>query len=118
MDERQKFYDAIQREILDLATEDRYGLWEIVGSIEQDHPELTSEEALSTAKEMVGSMLRAGLLGMEREHPSEHYVELEDQEALEISAKDHSWEIPKTGGRDPLYWVYATDAGRRAYHRK
>ncbi len=42
-------------------------------------------------------MLDAGLLGMERELPSENFVELDDQEAHEILAKDAFWEIPNPG---------------------
>jgi hypothetical protein len=104
--------DDLQREVLTMATEDMYGLYEIVWTLNESHPDVPKEEKVALGREVIRGLLGRQLVELHRlewNPPREVRVILPDE--LEAVLQDPSSWDP---GQEYIGFV-ATSEGIRQY---
>lgn len=101
--------------ILDLVTEDSFGLWEIASDFVERYNDRTASEATRLAQATALDLLKEGLVSLwsqtdvgaeERAIPS--------TEAKTALSEASNWDWPGASGI--MFRLLATEAGKRAYH--
>jgi hypothetical protein len=105
--------------ILDLAVEDWYGLWEVVGHIPDNEPRRPSSPSSPppTLDELIDALrdlLARGFveLGI-RDSPSAPGSAVSDPSTWPDLTRHETWAVP--AGAEPAHVFTATDAGAEAY---
>ena len=98
--------------VLDGATEDYCGLWEVAWAIDTKNPGMGIDRARQEARDASLDLLREGLIGVyltdEYLHPIER---LTGQEAEETLTREENWLVPEAALR---YALTSTEEGDRA----
>ena len=110
-----KFFEQRRNTVLDLATEDAYGLWEIVGAFKIDFPNLDDEAALNIARETVHAMIDENLIELYVCKPSSEVIEpaVSAERAIAIINDVKNWHVPQPGEKQ--FRLASTKRGDRAY---
>jgi hypothetical protein len=106
----------LRAEVLSLATEDRFGLYEVVWRLNALHPEASAAQKVEAAQLAMADLLDAGLVEIcfGTGSACEALPRLESRQAV---ADPGAWASPHgTDGR--LYTFSATPRGEREYFRQ
>ena len=108
-------------EILSDSSEDYIGLYEVVWRINTLYPEPTQQEREMAARYAVATLLSREWIEVFRtrdyfskEKPVE-FVRVDGAETEKVLTDPVSWE-PFEKGKDPWYWIAATEKGEDAYN--
>lgn len=101
-----------KQEILDLAVEDRYGLWELAWRLAAAGLANPGEDAVALARAVTLELLNDGLITIADEtgRPS---LATDDEEARRMVASDAPWRAPDAGVHGTF--VVATASGRTTH---
>jgi len=103
-----------ERDILELSTEDYYGLWEVRWEIERLFPNARGDEVLERSRRAVQTLLRLGLIAVfSGEMKDNDMLPVDDVRLQEILTSAQSWDQPSPGNEQLA--IAATEAGERAY---
>jgi len=102
---------AIEREILSLATEDYQALWEIRSQVEQLWPALY-DDAKEAVTQATLKLLARGWVEIFEGLLDDRANALPQDVAKEVLRDATAWDLPREGSRD--LWIAATKAGERA----
>lgn len=103
-----------ERTILELATEDFYGLWEVRWEIERLFPAAELDEVLARSREVVLHLLRRGWIDVfSGELKGNDMLPVDEAALAEVLGSPESWE--QLSPDKPQLAIAATDAGERAY---
>ncbi len=103
---------AIEHEILSLATEDYQGLWEIRSQVEQLWPAL-GQDVKKTVTQAALNLLERGWVEIFEGVLDGRATALPQDVAKKILRGATAWDLPQEGERD--LWIASTDAGEQAY---
>ena len=102
-------------DILDLVTEDSYGLWEIAAVFKDRHRDRTASKALSLAQATAIELLADGLVALwSQPDVGSEEVLVPPEVARAALMEGARWEWPT--GPGPMLRLLATEAGIRAYY--
>jgi hypothetical protein len=103
--------------IMDLGTEDYYGLYEVIWALNNSHRGVSSEATLSMAKLSMASLLNRGHVKLYRTvWLNDTHEPLSDAEADSVIRRSSSWAEPAAEGAGEYYCFAATAAGEKAYY--
>jgi hypothetical protein len=108
--------DKVRMEALSLATEDYFGLYELIWGLNARFPDASIDEKLNAAQAALAELLSQGLVEVyfARSSPSE-YIPLDPKRAPTLIADPDSWRSPSQVLDGTFYAFCATPAGERAY---
>ena len=110
----EKAWRSPKIEILDLISDDSYGLWEITGWLEERVPD--PGEARNVAAHELTEMQAAGLVEiLHRESFDSPERGMDPDEALRRLRVDRYWQVPQPGTDEDEVRAAATDAGIKYY---
>jgi len=102
---------TLEWEILSMATEDWFPLWNILQTVRSVFPDVSEEETREVAERAVTNLLDQGLIQFCYDYSdAETLDQLESRIALAAAS---SWELPAESLRQVCY--AATEAGERRY---
>ena len=105
-------HQAIERTILDICSEDEYGLWEILWRIRTVYPQLELETARALAANAVIELNANGYVTIEERTP-ERSIAVTGGAVRNLVAAPGPWAEPTAGA--VTYWAFATEQGRQRY---
>lgn len=106
-----------QRKILALCTEDAYGLWEILWSLQELFPDSTHAELRTTAESALKELLVKGWVCLfRRSGAAGEEVVLQLEEAGTAISDQRNWAEPTVDAEQIV--VGATAEGEQAYYRR
>ena len=101
----------VEKEVLELACEDYYGLYEIIWTLNASHPEISESEKIACATLAVQSLLNRGWIQLySSEWPSQSHKLLSSSELRSISLSD---DIELWQPSEQNISFAATDAGEK-----
>ncbi|MFO7271779.1 MAG: hypothetical protein DIU58_010060 [Sphaerobacter thermophilus] len=106
--------DEARRQILSMAVDDAFGLWELRWTLEACFPEIPRPALLKIVQEALYGLVAAGLVAVEIDDPAAGSVQRTVDEAARIIAEERWWEPPAEPPA-PRVVFFATPAGERAY---
>lgn len=104
----------VDRDILELAVEDLYGLWELVWRAKRRYPETSDSDVRAIVQDSVRRLLGEGLISLYRRAAEDNFAAVSPRSAESILTDPRNWDEPRS---DPLeFRVGATEQGKRQYH--
>jgi hypothetical protein len=102
----------LEREVWTMATEDMYGLYEIVWTLNELHPDVPKEEKVAVGREVIRGFLGRQLIALHRLewHPPREVGAIPSDEVEAVLEDPSSWEP----GQEYIGFV-ATAEGMRQY---
>ncbi len=104
--------DEIEAAILEMINEDRYGLYEIIWTLNTSHPDVSEADKVAAARPVVKELVARGqiILGRERWASSHSARPLDAAETDRILGDPASW----TAGDEFVDFEHASQAGGAA----
>lgn len=106
--------DEARRQILSMAVDDAFGLWELRWALEACFPEMPPRALLKIVQEALYGLVVARLVAVEIDDPKTGAVQQTVDEVARILAEDRWWEPPEEPSWQRVVF-FATPAGERAY---
>ena len=108
---------TLEREVLGLATEDRYGLWEALWLLRTKCPQVGEPELQDMAKRIVSNLLTAGYIYISRYDPRKEAEDiLSREQALKEIDNAANWLPP---AQEKRYIAFSSmEAGDKIYYKE
>ena len=107
----------VQNEILKLAVEDYYGLWELFWAIRENYPNYSADEFLEIAQEATKYLLSSGsIILYSRQGADGTEVQMQELDAEEAISNPQNWREPSRNTIQIL--VGSTAYGEKVYYSK